>query len=450
MVKSRQELPLRRYSFLAGVGLVGLSLAACGASPGSTGAAITGHPWVLSKQYAGQTITVLLPPWGQMPASQLAKFTAKTGIKVRMENLAWDSIHDKVVTAEAAGTAPADVTEVDWSWVGQFSQAGWYTNLSSLIQPSVLKDNIVAKVFHVNGEQVALPYNMDFRATMINWTDFKKAGITTVPSTWQQLLADAKQIKAKGVVRYPIGVPLSVTEGASTPWYELIKSAGGELFGAHWRPLFTSANSPGAQALAFEKTLYQDHLVPPGEVSLTDVQTETLFENNTVAVVLSDSPGSLPTVTNPSVSAIAKAGDQVKFIPFPGNDGQAPGITFGLPEGLGIPKNASNKGAAAMFINWWEQTPQLVVSYENANMGNLPPENYAFNLLSREGKIVGGSEIGKMLPTVRPLFPQGTPVWYPQFSSDVAAMIQNVVQGRAQPLPALHQLASQVQSMSGG
>lgn len=198
MVKSRQELPLRRYSFVAGVGLVGLSLAACGASPGSTGAAITGHPWVLSKQYAGQTITVLLPPWGQMPASQLAKFTAKTGIKVRMENLAWDSIHDKVVTAEAAGTAPADVTEVDWSWVGQFSQAGWYTNLSSLIQPSVLKDNIVAKVFHVNGEQVALPYNMDFRATMINWTDFKKAGITTPPRT---LLSTSRQLQIGGYVR---------------------------------------------------------------------------------------------------------------------------------------------------------------------------------------------------------------------------------------------------------
>src|SRR5579875_679761 len=439
-MSSEEGRPRRRFGLgpvLAGASLMGLVLSACGSGPNPSGAAIKGHPWVLNRQYAGETITVLLPPWGQMPASQLARFTAKTGIKVRMENLAWDSIHDKVVTAEAAGTAPADVTEVDWSWVGQFSQAGWYTNLSGLIKPSVLADNIVAKVFNVKGDQIAIPYNMDFRATMINWTDFKKAGITTVPATWSELLADAKTIKAKGVVQYPIGIPLSVTEGASTPWYELIKSAGGELFGPHWTPLFTAPNSPGAQALEFEKTLYQDHLVPPGEVSLTDVQTETLFENNTVAVVLADSPGSLATVTNPSASAIAKAGDQVKLIPFPGNDGKPPGLTFGLPEGLGIPKNASNKGAAAMFINWWEQTPQLVVSYEDANLGNLPPERYAFDLLNREGKIVGGNEISTLLPTVGPLFPQGTPVWYPQFSSDVATMIQNTVEGRTAPLPAL-------------
>lgn len=445
----RRPARYRLSALAAGVGLASLSLAACGSSPTATGSGVSGHPWVLTRQYAGETITVLLPPWGQMPASQLAKFTAKTGIKVRMENLAWDSIHDNVVTAEAAGTAPADVTEVDWSWVGQFSQAGWYTNLTGLIKPSVLKDNIVAQVFNINGYQVASPYNMDFRATMINWTDFKKAGITTVPATWNALLADAKEMKAKGVVQYPIGIPLSVTEGASTPWYELVKSSGGQLFGPHWTPLFTAANSPGAQALDFEKALYQDGLVPPGEVSLTDVQTETLFENNTVAVVLADSPGSLATVTNPSASAIAKAGDQVKLIPFPGNDGKPPGITFGLPEGLGIPKNASDKGAAAMFINWWEETPQLVVSYEDANLGNLPPETYAFNLLNQEGKIVGGSEIAKLLPTVHPLFPQGTPVWYPQFSSDVATMIQNVVEGRAAPLPALKQLATQVKSMSG-
>lgn len=436
---------------------VGLGVLAATVLVGASGMAFAARrsgaaarPWVLSRRYAGETISVLLPPWGQMPASQVAKFTKITGIKVQLQNLAWDSIHAKVVTAEAAGTAPADVTEVDWSWVGQFGQAGWYTPLQGLIRPATLKDNIVAKVFDFNGNQIALPYNMDFRATLINWTDFKKAGIKTVPTTWRQLLQDARQIKARHVVKYPIGVPLSVTEGASTPWYELIKSSGGELFGANWKPLFVGANSAGAQALRFEATLYRSGLVPPGEVSLTDVQTETLFENGTVAVVLSDSPGNLATVTNPAASAVAKAHDQIRFIPFPGNDGRKPGITFGLPEGLGIPKLAKNKGAAAMFINWWDQTPQLVVSYENPNMGNLPPESYALRYLDKAGKIVAGAEVLKILPGVRPLFPQGTPEWYPQLSSDVASMIQNVVEGRAKPAAALHELAGQVASILRG
>jgi len=179
------------------------------------------HPWTINRRYAGQTITVLVPPWADMPTSTLAKFTSATGVKVNLDVLSWDDIHNKIVTAEGAGSAPADVTEFDWSWVGQFSQAGWYTPLNNLISPKVQADSIPIKIFTIDHKVLAVPYDLGYRATLLNWTDFTKAGITTAPTTWSQLLADAKILKNKHVVQYPVAQPLSVIENTSTAFYEL-------------------------------------------------------------------------------------------------------------------------------------------------------------------------------------------------------------------------------------
>lgn len=448
----------RRYRAPAVVGAAGaiamLASAGGGASAASghgVNASKRGHASIvsaLSRKYAGSSITVLLPTWGDMPKSQLAQFTAKTGIKVNLQSLAWASIHDKVASAEAAGVAPADITEVDWSWVGQFGGAGWYTNLDSLLPSSLFKSSSVAPVFVYKGQQIAMPYNLDFRSTAVNMADLKKAGITSPPRTWAQVLNDAKQLRAKGVVAHPVGLPLEVNEDTSTAWYQLVKAAGGEVLTNSDSPAFSSVNSAGGKALSFEATLYRDGLVPPGEVNLTGAQTNVLFQAGQVAIDLSTSPNEMPAFTNPSVSKVAK--DDVQLIPTPTPVSGEQSKTFGLPEGLGILKQSKHKGAAAMFILWWEQWPQLLKSYEDPNMGNTPPITSAVQRLAKTGKLVAGKEVEKLLPTVKPLFSRGAPTWYPQFSTDVATQIQAVVEGHQQVSAALSTLVSQTQSLKSG
>lgn len=158
----------------------------------------------------------------------------------------------------------------------------------------------------------------------------------------------------------------------------------------------------------------------------------------------SDPLGGISSFTNPSVSKVAK--DQLRLIPSPGSSGVRTG-TFALTKGLGIPKQSTRKDAAAMFINWWMQTPQLLVMYGAPNDGDYPPEAYARNVLIAQHKIFDASVIRQIDPTVKPLFPQGTPPWYPQFSTAVSTMIQSVVEGKQQSLPALRSLASQVTQM---
>lgn len=101
------------------------------------------------KPYAGTTITVLMPS-PQSP-DIAAKFEAETGIKVDLQTLSWDDIRPKLVSALIAGTAPADVTEFDWSWTGQFAAADWYLPLNDAIDAETVKDIAGTTIFTIDG-----------------------------------------------------------------------------------------------------------------------------------------------------------------------------------------------------------------------------------------------------------------------------------------------------------
>ena len=65
----------------------------------------------------GGSITFMAPDWAIPADEQLKEFTDETGIEVVVNEVGWDDIRDKLVTAAAGGQAVADVVEVDWSWV---------------------------------------------------------------------------------------------------------------------------------------------------------------------------------------------------------------------------------------------------------------------------------------------------------------------------------------------
>ena len=72
-----------------------------------------------------QSITFMAPDWAVPTDEQLDEFTKETGIEVVVNEVGWDDIREKTVTAAAGGQAVADVVEVDWSWVGEFYAADW-------------------------------------------------------------------------------------------------------------------------------------------------------------------------------------------------------------------------------------------------------------------------------------------------------------------------------------
>lgn len=427
-----------------------VTVALTGCTGGGTGARHTAgpsggfKPGVLDRQYSGTTISVLVPSWANMPKPSIAQFTAKTGIKVKQQTLDFNTVHDKIVTAEAAGNSPADVTEMDWTWVSQFAKAQWYLDLSKYLPAGTFTSDVGSSIFQYHGQQVAAPYSLDFRGTAVNLTMLRKAGITSAPTTWQELITAAQAVKSRGIVKYPVALPLSVTEGSATPWYALTRAAGGEVLDADQKPAFTGSNSGGKQALAFIKQLYDSKLIVPGAVNLTDEDVSNQFTSGQAAIILSGSPGILSSAKSDDKSAV-KSSDLV-FTAVPGPQGPATKLV-GLQEGLGIPANASHREAAAEFLYWWQQAAQQVTSYTAPDMGNVPSQNAALAKLVSAHQLLGGQQILDLSAKVGPVFASSAPTWYPQFSNDVASMLQSVAEGHASVDEAISKLASQTKAL---
>lgn len=403
---------------------------------GLAGATLAAAPALAqTKPYAGQSITVLLPPWGTLPKDMTDRFTAETGIALDMQTLGWDDIRTKIVTSELAGTAPADVTEVDWSWVGQFGAAGWYEPLDGVVDAALRRDTPTEKIFTYGGKLIAMPYNNDYRILIVNTAETKKAGLDKPPTTLDGLMADAKAIKAKGILTYPIGLPLSATEGTATAWYLLTKAFGGELFDADFKPLFTGPDSAGYKALAWEAEAVKAGLVDPAATGLKDVDIQELFKNGQIAYDVAGWAGNLALYNDKDKSKVAGSAEAALM---PGLDGKS--RTFGLPGAVGIPAASAHKGAAGAFVNWLLKPENQAECY--TALGNLPTRTSVLDSLDAAGKLAGGKVLIQQAALVEPLFSQGTPAWYPQFSSAAANAINQVAKGQLTVDEAVKQIAA--------
>jgi multiple sugar transport system substrate-binding protein len=426
----------RLTALLAATALVAV---ACTSGGSTTSAAGSGGGGA-SPSIAGQTITVLLPPWANVPKDILQTFTDQTGVNVDLQVTGWDAIRNKVAIAGAANTPLADVTEFDWSWTGQFGRAGWYLPLQDQLDPSLLDGLQNNGAFTVDGNQYAVCYSNDFRISAYNTKMFADAGITDPPATFDELTADLQQIKDKGVAENPLTMPLSATEGTATVWYLLTLAYGGQLFDENFQPAFTSPDSGGYKALQFMVDAATKGFVTPGAVSLNDSQSDNRYTSGSAAVTVSGGPDEMVVANDPSQSKIVGDG---AFMPVPGVTG--PGATFGLPEGLGVMTTSEHPEASIAFLKWWEQQDTQLALQKS--LGLLPCSAAAVQTLVDKGKLVGGDAINQQLQHVAPLFPQGAPPWYTDFSTKAAGLINAAASGDLSVQDALNQLASEAQKL---
>lgn len=376
-------------------------------------------------------LSVLLPPWVTLPKEMTDKYTGGT---LDIQTLGWDEIRTKIVTSMVANTAPASATEMDWSWVGQFGAAGWYDPLDAILTDEIKADLPTTSIFTYDGKLIGVPYNNDFRVMIYNKAHLAAAGITAAPTTPEELLTAAKAVKAAGIAEFPIGLPLSATEGSATAWYLLTKAFGGDLFDADFNPLFVDPASAGYQAMAFEVAALKDGLIDPAATSLKDVEVQELFKAGKATFDVAGWAGNLAVYTDPAKSQVAA---DVAAGLMPNVNGKS--RTFGLPGALGIPVNAENKEQAAAFINWMLDPVTMADNYRL--LGNLPTRLSVLETLNKDGKLKEGDVLIAQAGLVEPLFAQGTPGWYPEFSGAVATALNAAAKGQITVDDAVKQIA---------
>ena len=208
---------------------------------------------------------------GLKPAEidQIARdFEAKNpDIKVVMEYVGYDFVHDKIVTGMAAKPPSYDAAMLDVIWPDEFIKAGYLLDVTSRIT-SDMKTNMFPAAFNGvtrNGKVYGMPWLMDVKYFMYNKDMLQKAGIANPPATWEELVDQAKIIKEKGIAEFPIIWSWNQKEGVVCDFTVLLFGNGGAFMDASGKPAFN--DDKGVQVLTWMKQTLDDGLSNPASVS---------------------------------------------------------------------------------------------------------------------------------------------------------------------------------------
>ncbi|MER5436641.1 extracellular solute-binding protein [Streptomyces sp. NPDC002588] len=123
---------------------------------------------------------------------------ANKNIKVKYVNVPFDQAQNKFDTAAGASGAP-DVLRSEVGWTPAFAKKGFFLPLDgteALADQAKFKSNLIEQAKY-DGKTYGVPLVTDTLALVYNKDLFKKAGITTPPTTWDELKTDASRIDAK-------------------------------------------------------------------------------------------------------------------------------------------------------------------------------------------------------------------------------------------------------------
>ena len=198
-------------------------------------------------------------------------------IKVNMEYVGYDYVHDKITTGMAANPPAYDAAMIDVIWPDEFIKAGYLLDVTNRVTPDMKANMFPASWNGVtrNGKIYGMPWLMDVKYFMYNKDMLQKAGIAAPPTTWEEMVDQAKVIKQKGIAEYPIIWSWNQKEGVVCDFTVLLFGNGGAFVDSSGKPVFN--NDKGVQALTWMKQTIDEGLSNPSSVSSDENAVEADF-----------------------------------------------------------------------------------------------------------------------------------------------------------------------------
>jgi multiple sugar transport system substrate-binding protein len=194
-----------------------------------------------------------------------------------------------------------------------------------------------------------MPWILDTKYLYYNKAMLAKAGITTPPQTWQQVLDDAKIIKDKKIVNYPLVWSWSQAEALVCDYTTLVSGFGGKFY-QNGKLDFSSPAS--LKALNLMKSSLDDGLSNPASREYLEEDVRKSFSNGDAAFALNWTY-MYNMANDPKQSKVA--GD-VGIMPAPGDAPGKVGAVNGSM-GLGITKGSTHANEAWQYIQYMTSQP---------------------------------------------------------------------------------------------
>jgi ABC-type glycerol-3-phosphate transport system substrate-binding protein len=417
---------IRLLSVVCALGAMSV-LAACGggsdkgstSTAGASAKAISGTITIWDWQYSS-------PTFGKALKEIDTTFeAAHPGLKIKHVAQPIDN-YDQIVRAAATSRSGPDVLMLYPGGTGVFNYLPTLENLAGNITPEMKKDvvgfDLAAPDYQTSKGIYGVPLQTQGLVFYYNKKLFKKAGLDpeTPPTTYDELVADAKKLKAAGIV--PLGG--GNKEGYEAAWW----------FSALWPGVASQQDSVD---LAAGKIKFTDPRVKDVLGRLVDLKKQGLFADTFDSTPLfPDAVDSF--AAGKQAMFLGLASDAASYVQFDpalgsGNVGvfQVPGVKSDkpnfLPIGPGlmltIPKYAKNKAAAAAYIQYAAGREAGTTLFK---LGGVLPANKAVTLSDAPPQVTQMLQAFTGQPTFSP--PHG--LWKAAVNTDIGKQMQSVLAGK--------------------
>ena len=239
------------------------------------------------------TLDVIAAEYGTQTKAWWANFekdfeAANPDIDLVVEVVSWNDIYTKVNTRLGSNQAP-DILNIDvfadYQKEGLLLPAKDYISAETYAKfyPSFLEQSVV------DGVVWAVPDLASARAMYYNKDILDAAGVE-VPTTWDELVAACKAIKAYDSNIYPWGVDMTTDEGQACFSYYVWNNGGGFVdANGNW----TLNSEKNVEAVEFIIGMVKDGLTNSAPATETRYANQDMFGAGKVAMMIG--PNSIPT-----------------------------------------------------------------------------------------------------------------------------------------------------------
>ncbi|WP_147112274.1 extracellular solute-binding protein [Tateyamaria sp. syn59] len=385
------------------------------------------------EEYAGTTLIVNFPAHPHYNAAMkvLPEFTKETGIEVEVDQLPYLKMRERQTLELAQDEGEYDLisyvvfSKADYVFADQLENLAKYFMNPKLADPNYdagdLIDGYVENIGVAGGFKgylpgptgslFGIPFGSETSVLAYRKDIFEKHGIPT-PETYDQLLDAACKIPELEPGMGGMASRAASGHQASHAFLLHLAPLGGRVFDDAWNPIIN--NAAGVEAANALKSIVD--CGPEGAMSFGPSEAANAFATGQAAMFM-DSIAFMPGFEDPERSQVA---GKVGYAMHP------KGVRRGSQTGgfgIGIPKNAENKEAAFLLMQWLtSKKGDLMVAMEGGN----PSRFSTYQDAGLNEKYPFAATFGEALKYADPDWRPIIPVWG-KINADIGTTMSKVL-----------------------
>jgi len=421
---------------------LGASLAAC--APGGGGSSSKGASGSSTASGGGgKSITIGMEagsPYQTFYSKLAPKFTADTGIKVKILGVPHDNMHQQFLSDALSGTGAYDVYESDQPWVPEFASKGFLVPLDDRIEPADRSDfagNTLETVTY-QGKLYALPFLVHNTVLYYRTDLFEKAGLAGPPTTWEEYRSYAKRLTDPSAGVYGTLIEGKQDGECAIRLEAFIQQAGGDIVDGSGKPRLDTPEGLAAAQL-MTGIAFDDRSTPPGLLNLTDMQGLFLQGKLAMAPVW---PYLYSLAKDPKQSKVV---DKFAVALSPGNPDQV-STTFSW--GFAVAAASKNQDAAWEWVKW--STSSKVQTQFAKEQINPVPRTSAVKALATDSSLSAADRkaVQVFADSAQKSHTMPMSPLYPQWQDAMAVAVSGIMSKSQSPEAALKAAQAKMSSAS--